>query len=139
MKKGKLLNSEISYVISKMGHTDTLTVGDCGLPVPNGVQRIDLAVTKGLPEFIPVLSAVLEELFIEKIILAEEILKINPGLNNEVIKLIKESEKEGKKTIEIEYIVHEEFKKLTAQSKAVIRTGEYKAYANIILVSGVTF
>lgn len=139
MKKGKLLNSEISYVLSKMGHTDTITVGDCGLPIPNGVQRIDLAVTKGLPEFIPVLSVVLEELFIEKVILAEEILKNNPDLNNEVIELVKAAEKEEKRTIEIEYIVHEKFKKLTEQSKAVIRTGEYKAYANIILVSGVTF
>ena len=29
MKKGKLLNSEISAVISQMGHTDSLTIGDC--------------------------------------------------------------------------------------------------------------
>ena len=33
MKKGKLLNSEISSVISQMGHTDSLTIGDCGLPI----------------------------------------------------------------------------------------------------------
>ncbi len=26
MKKSALLNSELSYVIAKMGHTDTLTV-----------------------------------------------------------------------------------------------------------------
>lgn len=45
MKKIGCLNSELSYVISKLGHFDTLTIGDYGLPVPKGVQRIDLAVT----------------------------------------------------------------------------------------------
>lgn len=139
MKKGKLLNSEISYVIGKMGHTDSLTIGDCGLPVPEGVQRIDLAVVKGLPEFIPVLSAVLEELFIEKVILAKEIVNNNPELNNEIIEIIKTAEKEELRTIDVEYVAHEEFKKRTASTKAVIRTGEYKSFANIILVSGVTF
>jgi len=139
MKKGNLLNSEISYTISKMGHTDTLTIGDCGLPVPEGVQRIDLAVIKGLPELIPVLKAVLEELFVEKVILAKEIIKENPHLNEALIHIIKLAEIEEKKKIDVDYVSHEEFKKLTSNSKAVIRTGEFMSYANIILVSGVTF
>ena len=29
------------YEIAKLGHFDTITIGDCGLPVPDGVQRID--------------------------------------------------------------------------------------------------
>ncbi|MGD9568282.1 MAG: D-ribose pyranase [Sedimentibacter sp.] len=139
MKKGNLLNSEISYVISKMGHTDSLTIGDCGLPVPDKVQRIDLAVYKGLPELIPVLKAVLDELFIEKVILADEIKKKNPNLNDEIIDIIKLTEKEEKRNIEVEYVPHSEFKKITAGSKAIIRTGEYKSFANIILISGVSF
>jgi len=139
MKKGRLLNSEISYVISKMGHTDSLTIGDCGLPIPDGVQRIDLAVTKGLPEFIPVLFAVLEEFSVEKVILAQEILHKNPELNYRIVEIIKKIESEENRTINIEYVPHEEFKKLSKESKAVIRTGEYKSFANIILVSGVTF
>ncbi|WMJ78931.1 MULTISPECIES: D-ribose pyranase [unclassified Sedimentibacter] len=139
MKKGRLLNSEISYVIGKMGHTDSITIGDCGLPVPDGVQRIDLAVAKGLPELIPVLTAVLDELFIERVILAQEIIESNPELNNKIIKIIKSIEKEEIRSIDVEYVAHKEFKKLTAGTKAVVRTGEYKSYANIILVSGVTF
>jgi D-ribose pyranase len=139
MKKGTLLNSEISYVISKMGHTNTLTIGDCGLPVPDGVQRIDLAVTKGLPEFMPVLKAVLEELSVEKIILAEEIRDKSPDIHKNILEIINLTEKEENKKIDVEYVPHEEFKKTTKSSKAVIRTGEYKPFANIILVSGVTF
>lgn len=139
MKRGVLLNSEISYVISKLGHTDTLTIGDCGLPVPEGVQRIDLAVVKGLPEFMPVLDAVLEEQEIEGVILAEEIKTANPKLLDEILSLIKKTEEKEGKTIAVDYVPHEEFKNQTRESKAVIRTGEYKAYANIILVSSVTF
>ena len=58
MKKIGCLNSELSYVISKLGHFDTLTIGDCGLPVPKGVQRIDLAVTYGVPSFDDVFKVV---------------------------------------------------------------------------------
>ncbi|MBS6044011.1 MAG: D-ribose pyranase, partial [Clostridium baratii] len=48
MRKTKLLNSQISSVISEMGHTDTLAIGDCGLPIPKDVKRIDLAIIKNL-------------------------------------------------------------------------------------------
>ncbi|NLB20424.1 MAG: D-ribose pyranase [Clostridium sp.] len=139
MKRGILLNSEISYVISKLGHTDTLTIGDCGLPVPEGVQRIDLAVVKGLPEFMPVLRAVLDEQEIEKVILAEEIKVANPELLGDILKLLEKTGEKENKDIEIEYVPHEDLKKKTKVSKAVVRTGEYRSYANIILVSSVTF
>ncbi len=36
MKKGALLNSEISHVVSRLGHTDSLVICDAGLPVPAG-------------------------------------------------------------------------------------------------------
>ena len=51
MKKGTLLNSEISYLISRLGHTDAIVVGDAGLPIPDSTQRIDLALTHGVPGF----------------------------------------------------------------------------------------
>ncbi|NLZ54216.1 MAG: D-ribose pyranase, partial [Thermoanaerobacteraceae bacterium] len=57
MKKRELLNSEISYLISKLGHTDTIVISDAGLPVPKGVQRIDLALIPGKPSFLDVLDA----------------------------------------------------------------------------------
>ena len=39
----------------------------------------------------------------------------------------------------IEQVSHEQFKQLTKQAKAVIRTGEATPYANCILQSGVIF
>lgn len=131
MKKTTLLNSNISGVISEMGHTQTLTIGDAGLPVPFGTERIDLAVVKGVPSFLEVLDAVLTELCVERIVLAEEIKTVNPEMEAEILKRFP--------GIAVDYVPHEEFKKQTEDSMAIIRTGETKAYSNVILVSGVTF
>ena len=78
MKKIGCLNSELSYVIAKLGHFDTLTVGDCGLPVPQGVQRIDLAVTYGVPSFEQVFSVIDQEAKFQKAIIAQESIEQNP-------------------------------------------------------------
>lgn len=131
MKKGILINSELSYVVSRMGHTDSLTICDSGLPIPKGTQVIDLALKKGLPTFLDTLDVVLEELQVEEIILAEEIVEASNDLYNEILKRFE--------NIKLTTVKHEDFKDLTKSSRAIIRTGEYTPYANIILKSGVVF
>jgi D-ribose pyranase len=135
MKKGRLLNSEISSVISKMGHTDHITVGDAGLPIPNEVKRIDLAVEKGVPTFLGTLEVILEELKVEEVVIAKEMKDISREFYSKLLKLL-EIKCVG---ITIAEVSHEEFKGITKESKAVVRTGECTPYANIILKSGVTF
>lgn len=139
MKKAVLLQSELSYVISKMGHMDQLAIGDAGLPIPGGVQRIDLAVTQGVPTFLSVFEAVLTELKIEAVILAEETRTRSELLHSQILESIHKAEAEGNTTIRIDYVSHESFKGKTKDCKAVVRTGEFTPYANIILVSGVVF
>ena len=129
MKKTKMINSGLSYVISHMGHTNSLTIGDCGLPIPNETKRIDLALTHNVPTFIQTLDVVLEELYVEEAIIASEIKEKNP----QVYEAIK------KRIANLIEVSHEDFKVLTKDSKAVVRTGEYSPYANIILKSGVVF
>lgn len=131
MRKTKLINSEVSYIVSKMGHTDSLTIGDCGLPIPTNVDRIDLALKYGVPTFLETLDTILEELCVEEIIIASEIKENNKDIYKEILKRFKD--------IKINEVSHEEFKNLTKESKAVVRTGECTPYANIILKSGVVF
>ena len=131
MRKGKLLNSVIVSSLSKLGHTDQLTIGDAGLPIPDTTKRIDLALVKGVPGFVETVKAVAEDMVIESVILAEEIKTENPDVLAEMEKLFGD--------IEIVFVSHEAFKKQTSVSKAVIRTGECSPYANIILQSGVNF
>lgn len=131
MKKGKFLNADIMEVISKMGHMDEIVIGDAGLPIPDGVRRIDLAITPGNPEFIFVLKELLEVYACEGYVLAEEIQEKNPVVEAQIMELLP--------GMEGRYIPHEEFKQATRFAKAVIRTGECTPYANIILRSSVIF
>ncbi|GAM55080.1 ribose ABC transport system, high affinity permease rbsD [Vibrio ishigakensis] len=72
MKKSTLINSEISYLVATLGHTDEITVCDAGLPIPDEVQRIDLALTHGVPSFIDTVKVILTESQIEGVVIAEE-------------------------------------------------------------------
>ncbi|MBE5953841.1 MAG: D-ribose pyranase [Lachnospiraceae bacterium] len=133
MKKAGILNSDISRVLSYMGHTDTICIGDCGLPIPDEVERIDLALKFGVPTFMDTLKCVKEDMKIEKIVLATEIKEQNKQVLSEIEELF---EGEG---IEVEFVPHVELKAQTKNCKAVIRTGETTPYANVILQSGCIF
>ena len=133
MKKAGILNSDISRVLSYMGHTDLICVGDCGLPIPDEVERIDLALKFGVPGFMETLEVVVNDMKVEKIVLAEEIKTQNPKVLCEIEALFAGQE------IEVQFMSHTELKALTRDCKAVIRTGEITPYANIILQSGCIF
>ena len=138
MKRHGILNSNISRVLSAMGHTDRIAIADCGLPVPEGTERIDLAVTFGNPRFMDVLKAVSNDMKIEAVVLAEEIKEQNPQILEEIQELFASFET-GFKPEKVEFVSHTRFKEMTKECRAVIRTGETKPYANIILQSGCIF
>jgi len=131
MKKNGILNPQLNRVISEMGHRDMLIIADAGLPIPKGVERIDLALKCGIPPFSDVLRAVLSELEVEEAYVAKEIKEKNSQTLNLVSSLM------GMR--EVKFITHEELKELSKQARAIVRTGECSPYANIILISGVTF
>ncbi|MGB8981510.1 MAG: D-ribose pyranase [Anaerolineales bacterium] len=131
MKKTTLLQSDLSHVIATLGHMDTLVIADAGLPIPAETRRIDLALTKGVPGAVQTLKVVLDEMQVEKIILAEEAKDRNPRFLAEVQELLP--------NVPVEFVPHVEFKTRTSSARAVVRTGEFSPYANVILVSGVVF
>ena len=135
MKRNGILNADISRVLSYMGHTDTLAVGDCGLPIPEETERIDLALKLGVPSFMEVLKEVAKEMKIEKVTLAEEIKEKNPQIHEEILSLVTGMEN----FCEVVYVSHTELKAQTKECRAVIRTGETTPYANIILQSACLF
>ena len=135
MKKTGIINADISRVLSYMGHTDRIAVGDCGLPIPEESERIDLALRLGTPRFMEVLEAVLDDMVIEKVVLAEEIKENNPALLAEIQNLLKERELQ----VPVEFISHAQLKEETKSCRAVIRSGENTPYANIILQSACIF
>ncbi|MFH4935099.1 D-ribose pyranase [Staphylococcus cohnii] len=129
MYKTGILNSEISKVLSDLGHTDTIIIADCGLPVPDGVKKIDLALTFGYPSFEEVFNLVKAHMKIEQLTIANEMIKQNSEL---YVKLLAEN-------IDMVTESHEKLKMYSKDVKAIIRTGEATPYANAILSSGVLF
>ena len=137
MKRNGILNSDISRVLSYMGHTDRICIGDCGLPVPDETERIDLALRFGQPSFMDVLTEVAKDMKVERIFLAEEMKEKNEAQLKAVLSFFEDAETGFRP--EVEYVSHEQLKKMTADCKAVIRTGETTPYSNIILQSGCIF
>lgn len=139
MKKSTLIHSDISYLVATLGHTDEITICDAGLPIPEHVQRIDLALTHGVPSFIDTVRVMLSESQIEGVIFAEEFCNVSPELHKAVIEELSQEQERTGKSIEVSYVSHEAFKARTEQSRAVIRSGECTPYANVIFQAGVVF
>ena len=131
VKKIGTINQPLSSVIASLGHTDTLVVADAGLPIPAETLRIDLALTKNIPTFLDTLRVVLTEMQVEQAIVAEEMLDVSPQ--------VYEAIKEMLGDVPIETVTHLILKERTRSARAVIRTGEFTPYANVILTAGVVF
>lgn len=67
-----ILNSQLAAALAKLRHKDQFVISDCGLPVPQGVEVIDLALVFGIPRFSDVLNAIKADLVLESGIMAKE-------------------------------------------------------------------
>lgn len=131
MKKGGILNDRLSWLLARLGHGDWIVVADCGLPIPDGVMRIDISLVPGIPSFREVVGALAREMAVQKIVVAEE-METRNHRNLEFLR-------EAFPGVPIEKVKHERFKELIGRARAVIRTGEATPYANAILEAGVIF
>ena len=131
MKKIGIINQPISSIIAGLGHMNSLGICDAGLPIPDGVTRIDLALKQGVPSFLETLEVILEEMQVENAILATEIKENNQEIEQGIINLLGD--------IPITYVAHDKFKVESGSTAAIIRTGEFTPYANIILLAGAVF
>ena len=132
MHKNCMLNSDINRVLGELGHTDRLCIGDCGLQVPAGVEKIDLALKKGIPGFWDVLEAVAENMLVEQVTVAEEMKLHCPELLEKIRRYFGTA-------VELRFVSHAQLKKETQCCKAIVRTGEMTPYANIILTAACLF
>jgi D-ribose pyranase len=132
MKKTGHLNREVSRVLARMGHTDSLVIADCGLPVPEGVECIDLSLALGDPTFFRVLDTVLADFKIERAVFATEAMEHN-------LAVVARASCLSRKQVQVDFVTHETLKGLTRYARAVIRSGEATPYANVLLYSGVIF
>lgn len=127
------LNGQLARVISETGHTDRLVVTDAGLPIPSGVERVDLAIRENLPRFLDVLDAVLDEVAVEAVLLAEEIKEVSPAMLAQI------RDRFDPLGLALRFVPHTEFKRETETARAAVRSGEFTPYANVLLTAGVVY
>lgn len=124
MRKTGILNPELAARINRLGHTDTWVIADCGLPIPREVPVIDLTLVFGIPTFHQVVEAMLQEVVVEAVTIADS----TPAQIRDAMP-----------DVPVTDITHEQLKALVAGASFVIRTGETTAFANAIFHSGVPF
>jgi D-ribose pyranase len=129
MKETGLLNIEISDAIAHLGHMDELIICDAGFPIPVGVRVIDISLKVNQPTTLEVLSEILQHFSVEKIVLAEETQEHSPSMFAKLTGLFDQN-------VAVETMSHINLKIRSRGVKAVVRTGDFTAYSNILLVSG---
>ena len=131
MKKTLLLNAALSHAIARLGHGDMIVVADAGLPVPEGRPCIDLALSPGIPGCLQVLRAISSEMQIERAVVASDMHARCPAMREGF-----GAELPG---VPIEEVSHAALETLTSRAAAIVRTGEFTPYSNIVLIAGVVF
>jgi D-ribose pyranase len=129
MKELGTVNRSIARIISEQGHQDLLMVADAGFPIPKEVEVIDISLGENNPMVLTVLAELKRFFSVEKMIMANQTKETSPSL----FAAISQSYGEN---MPVETIDHAELKQLAKNVKAVIRTGDFTAYGNVILVSG---
>ncbi|MFG3104955.1 D-ribose pyranase [Streptomyces sp. NPDC048182] len=129
MRRGGILNRHLAGALAELGHGDRVLVCDAGMPIPHGPRVVDLAFRAGTPSFAEVLDGLLAELVVEGGTAAAEVREANPAAGA----LIEDS------LPAVELVPHERLKELSAGARLVVRTGEARPYANVLLRCGVFF
>jgi D-ribose pyranase len=127
------LNGQLARVISEIGHTDQLVVTDAGLPIPPGVERVDLAVAENLPRFLDLLDVVLAEVAVEDVLLSKEIKEASPQM------LVEIERRFAAQGVALRFVPHTAFTQASAAARAAVRSGEFTPYANVLLTAGVVY
>jgi D-ribose pyranase len=127
MRESGLWHPRLAALVAGLGHTETIVLSDAGLPVPPGVEVVQLAVTRGVPPLPAVLAAIAGDLVVEAATVATELTDTSVRAG---IRLL---------GVPIEEIGHEELKLRCRDARAVVRTGDATPYANVILRAGVPF
>ncbi|MCX4726492.1 D-ribose pyranase [Streptomyces sp. NBC_01306] len=129
MKKSGILNRHLAGALAELGHGDGVLICDVGMPVPDGPRLVDLAFRAGVPSFAEVLDGLLAELVVEGATAAHEVREANPATADLL----------DARFPDLRLIPHDDLKDLSAGTRLVVRTGEARPYANVLLRCGVFF
>ncbi|GAB3585837.1 D-ribose pyranase [Leifsonia lichenia] len=128
-----LFNQRLAAVVTGLRFDELIVIADAGLPVPAGVETLDLALTHGKPSVADVLSVLVDELVINEVIVAEETARVNPTVTAAVEQLT------GPAGIAVRAVPHDDIEVHIRRAKLIVQTGETTPYGNVILAGGLDF
>ena len=126
-----ILNPQVLDLLARIRNTNTLVICDWAFPYWNEIETVDLALTRGIPNVLDVLSLLQSNFKVGQIWQAEEFLKTNPPETIEAFDKCFASFSEAKVTRE----PHPDFKTRVPNAIGLIRTGDPTAYGNVIIES----
>jgi D-ribose pyranase len=125
MKKGGVIHAELSRELAALGHGDSFMICDAGFPIPIGVAQIDLALAFHVPNLRQCLEAVLSEVVVQKVVIAEEMAGLNPGGAAYLAGLFKRQA--------FERVPQAALCQMARGVKFILRSGELAPYSNVLL------
>jgi len=132
MKKGRILNSELNWLIGTVAHGDIVFVSDAGMAIPENTKRIDLAIERDLPDIPTILKLINDELNIEKVAIAEEQKIYNAPLHNEILHIYRDM------PVEIELLPYSRIiAEYLPKARAVVRTGAFSPWGSVVIFPGI--
>lgn len=131
MKKIGVINSILSAVLARVGHTDQIVVADAGFPCPAAVPLVDLALFPGTPTTRDIVRVIESELVLERYVMATESESHSPHVLREFAQLLPD--------LSSQLVPHQEFKSLSHQAAVVVRSGDVAPYSNILVIVGVPY
>jgi len=129
MRETGIVNRDICDILSDLGHTDRLIVCDAGFAIPLGVRTVDISYGENKPTVPEFLAELKKHLSVEKLIISEETKKHVPTRFKQLAGAFG-------KGMPVDIISQDEIRAQARQVKAVIRTGDFTAYSNVMIVSG---
>ncbi|PSL37875.1 simple sugar transport system permease protein/D-ribose pyranase [Labedella gwakjiensis] len=130
MKRSGILNAPLSGALATLGHTDLILVVDAGFPIPADANRVDLAIAENLPDLRTVLGLISEEIIVEGVVRADDVVSNNPRLDEWLLSTFDDAEFSTRTHAEM-------LGELAQQAKVIVRTGAFEPWGNIGLICGV--
>jgi D-ribose pyranase len=128
MLQTQLLNSRALSMLARVRHTNRLVIADAMFPSWPDMEEIDLALVAGIPSVPQVLAAVVSAWKPGTIWMAEEFLR-----HNDAAVVAEFRSALGGRSPQFE--PHAAMKARVPGSTGLIRTGEMRIYANVVMES----
>lgn len=128
MIKTGILNPQILSLLARVRHTNTLVIADRGFPFWPQIETVDISLVDGVPRVLEVLKALRENFVVGHVWMAEEFKAANPArTRNQFMAALG--------GVPLTFEPHIDFKKRVPSAIGLIRTGDSRQYANMILES----